>query len=94
MLEKGKTYIIGRKLDLTFLQDVYVRLDGEIKVLFFFFCDLQMDFYKEVPIANRLYSSQTISNTGRLTTSTTPSRKVLHSGSGAERTSSFTALVR
>ena len=93
VLEKGKTYIIGRKLDLTFLQDVYVRLDGEIKVLVPF-CDLQMDFYKEIPIANLSYSSQTISNTGKLTTSTTPSRKVLHSGSGAERTSSFTALVR
>lgn len=30
-LEKGKKYIIARKLDLTFLNDVYIRLDGEIK---------------------------------------------------------------
>lgn len=31
-LKKGKKYVIGRKLDLTFLKDVYVRLDGELKV--------------------------------------------------------------
>ncbi len=31
-LEKGKTYIIGKKLDLTFLKDVYVKIDGELKV--------------------------------------------------------------
>lgn len=31
-LEKGKTYIIGTKLDLPVLDDVYVKLDGEIKV--------------------------------------------------------------
>lgn len=30
-LEQGKTYVIGKKLDLSFLHDVYVRLDGEIK---------------------------------------------------------------
>lgn len=32
-LEKGKKYIIGKKLDLTFLKDVYVRIDGELKVI-------------------------------------------------------------
>lgn len=31
-LEKGKKYVIGKKLDLTFLDDVYVRIDGELKV--------------------------------------------------------------
>ena len=31
-LEKGKKYIIGKKLDLTFLKDVYVKIDGELKV--------------------------------------------------------------
>lgn len=31
-LEKGKKYVIGKKLDLSFLNDVYVKLDGEIKV--------------------------------------------------------------
>lgn len=30
-LEKGKTYVIGTKLDLTFLKDVYVKIDGELK---------------------------------------------------------------
>ena len=32
VLEKGNKYIIGKKLDLTFLNDVYVRIDGELKV--------------------------------------------------------------
>ncbi len=32
VLEKGKKYVIGKKLDLTFLNNVYVRLDGEILV--------------------------------------------------------------
>lgn len=31
-LKKGKKYVIGKKLDLTFLKDVYVRIDGELKV--------------------------------------------------------------
>jgi galacturan 1,4-alpha-galacturonidase len=31
-LQKGRKYIIGKKLDLTFLNDVYVKLDGELKV--------------------------------------------------------------
>jgi galacturan 1,4-alpha-galacturonidase len=31
-LKKGHTYIIGKKLDLTFLKDVYVKIDGELKV--------------------------------------------------------------
>jgi len=30
-LPKGSTYIIGKPLDLTFLNDVHVNLDGEIK---------------------------------------------------------------
>ncbi|KAF5025854.1 hypothetical protein F66182_2076 [Fusarium sp. NRRL 66182] len=30
-LPKGRTYVIGRPLDLTFLNDVHVHLDGEIK---------------------------------------------------------------
>ncbi|KAK1768140.1 exo-polygalacturonase [Phialemonium atrogriseum] len=30
-LPKGQTYMIGKPLDLTFLNDVHVRLDGEIK---------------------------------------------------------------
>lgn len=31
-LESGKKYVIGKKLDLSFLNDIYVKLDGEIKV--------------------------------------------------------------
>lgn len=32
LLKKGKTYIIGKKLDLTFLDNIEVQLEGEIKV--------------------------------------------------------------
>lgn len=31
-LPKGKTFVIAKALDLTFLNDVHVRLEGEIKV--------------------------------------------------------------
>ncbi|OCL13760.1 glycoside hydrolase family 28 protein [Glonium stellatum] len=31
-LEESKTYVIGKRLDLSWLDDIYVRLDGEIKV--------------------------------------------------------------
>lgn len=30
-LKEGHTYVIGKKLDLTFLNDVHLQLDGEIK---------------------------------------------------------------
>ncbi|KAG7293936.1 hypothetical protein NEMBOFW57_003997 [Staphylotrichum longicolle] len=30
-LQKGKKYVIGKKLDLSFLKDVYVKIDGELK---------------------------------------------------------------
>jgi galacturan 1,4-alpha-galacturonidase len=33
VLQKGKTYMIGKKLDLTFLDNVEVQLDGELKVI-------------------------------------------------------------
>jgi hypothetical protein len=32
LLKEGETYIIGKKLNLTFLDDIEVQLDGEIKV--------------------------------------------------------------
>lgn len=32
LLKEGETYIIGKKLELTFLDDIEVQLDGEIKV--------------------------------------------------------------
>jgi hypothetical protein len=31
-LKKGHKYVIGKKLDLTFLNDVYVNIEGELKV--------------------------------------------------------------
>jgi galacturan 1,4-alpha-galacturonidase len=31
-LKKGQTYILGKKLDLTFLDDIYIKIDGELKV--------------------------------------------------------------
>jgi len=31
-LKKGHKYVIGKKLDLTFLKDVYVNIEGELKV--------------------------------------------------------------
>jgi galacturan 1,4-alpha-galacturonidase len=31
-LKKGHTYVIGKKLDLSFLKDIYVKVDGELKV--------------------------------------------------------------
>jgi hypothetical protein len=31
-LERGKVYVIGKKLDLGWLNDVYMQLEGEIKV--------------------------------------------------------------
>ncbi|KAG0639891.1 putative exopolygalacturonase B [Tuber brumale] len=34
VLEKGKRYVIGRKLDLTFLNDIHVQLDGQILASF------------------------------------------------------------
>lgn len=32
VLEKGKTYVIGKKLDLSFLDNIEVQLEGEVKV--------------------------------------------------------------
>jgi galacturan 1,4-alpha-galacturonidase len=34
LLQKGQTYVIGKKLDLSFLDDIEVQLDGELKVSF------------------------------------------------------------
>lgn len=31
-LKEGEKYVIGKKLDLTFLNDIYVQIDGELKV--------------------------------------------------------------
>lgn len=32
LLQKGKTYVIGKKLDLSFLDNIEVQLEGEVKV--------------------------------------------------------------
>jgi galacturan 1,4-alpha-galacturonidase len=32
VLEEGKTYIIGKPLDLTFLDDIHIQWEGEVKV--------------------------------------------------------------
>lgn len=34
LLEKGKKYVIGKKLDLTFLDNIEVQLEGELKVCY------------------------------------------------------------
>jgi galacturan 1,4-alpha-galacturonidase len=75
-LKKGHKYVIGKKLDLTFLKDVYVKIDGELKVS-------SRNFGKIIMSLKR-YSSPTISSTGKPTTSTMTSRRVLPFGFGAE----------
>jgi galacturan 1,4-alpha-galacturonidase len=32
LLEKGKTYVIAKPLDLTFLDDIHIQWEGEVKV--------------------------------------------------------------
>jgi len=32
LLEEGKTYIIGKPLELTFLDDIHIQWEGEVKV--------------------------------------------------------------
>lgn len=45
-LEKGKKYVIGKKLDLTFLKDVYVKIDGELKVCYSFCAKIGLKLMK------------------------------------------------
>jgi galacturan 1,4-alpha-galacturonidase len=75
-LKKGHKYVIGKKLDLTFLKDVYVKIDGELKVSS---CIL----YDETKWLRRS-SSRMTSSTGKPTTFTTTSKRVLPFGFGAE----------
>ena len=37
-LQKNEIYVIGTKLTLPVLDDVYIRIDGTLKVMFFRFC--------------------------------------------------------
>jgi galacturan 1,4-alpha-galacturonidase len=45
LLKKGKKYVIGKKLDLTFLDNVEVQLDGELKVFASLFLLLSLAGY-------------------------------------------------
>lgn len=84
LLQKGKTYIIGKKLDLNFLDNIEVQLEGEVKV-----------FSSNAVRLNRsdMNSSPTISTTGKQTTSTTLSRNLSLSGFGVVRISRSSARV-
>lgn len=84
-LEKGKTYVIGKKLDLSFLKDVYVKIDGEVKVSCpYISCHSPSicDHWQSTALTAR--SSPTTSRTGKPTTSSTRSRTASPSGSGVE----------
>jgi galacturan 1,4-alpha-galacturonidase len=74
-LKKGHKYVIGKKLDLSFLKDIYVKVDGELKV--HVLSSMHWNY------TNRS-SLRMISRTGKPTTSTTRSRKASHFGSGVE----------
>lgn len=81
LLKKGKTYVIGKKLDLTFLNDFQLQLDGKILVGGFYplFAPL---------LTLHPHSSPTILPTGKTqrTTSTIHSRSPSPSGNGEART--------
>lgn len=79
VLPKGKKFVIGKKLDLTFLNNVQVNLEGTILVT----CLLIFGVTHELT----LDSLPTTSHTGRATTSITHSKSQSLSGSGAVRTS-------
>jgi hypothetical protein len=74
-LKKNHKYVIGKKLDLTFLKDVYIKIDGELKVS-----------SRVVYIVIRILtdcSSQTTLTIGKPTTSTMTSKRALRSPCGA-----------
>jgi hypothetical protein len=84
-LPKGKTYMIGKPLDLTFLNNIHVHLDGEIKVL------ASVPAYQLSSIVYlTVNSSQTTRRTGKRIPSATRSRTPSCSGSGEARTSRST----
>jgi galacturan 1,4-alpha-galacturonidase len=81
LLQKGKKYVIGKKLDLTFLKDIEVQLDGELKVP-----------WPKIPDpvlagANTVESSPMTCPTGKQTISIMTSRSPSASGAGVVRTS-------
>lgn len=85
VLPEGKTFVIGKKLDLTFLDNVQVQLDGKILV-----CNIYLQLVAGMNLTCR--SSPIISPTGRITISTIPSRSLLLSGNGVEKILRFSAL--
>lgn len=85
LLQKGKTYIIGKKLDLSFLNNIEVQLEGEIKV-----CDT----VSRDDIKADSYSLPTTLNTGKPITSTMISKNPSPSGFGVARISRSLARAR
>lgn len=82
-LPKGNMYVIGKVLDLTGLDDVHLRLDGEIRVSF-----------EKCGIGRmqlRRFSSPTTLSIGKRMPGTIPSRNPSCSGNGEETTSRSTA---
>jgi galacturan 1,4-alpha-galacturonidase len=59
VLPAGKKFVIGRKLDLTFLDDVQVQLDGEIK-----FTD-DIDFWQWGGKDIRIFGTGTLNGNGQ-----------------------------
>lgn len=85
VLPKGKTFVIGKKLDLTFLNNVQVNLEGKILV------SPRSHSIQQTQLLT-LDSSQTILPTGKRTTSTIHSKSQSPFGSGVERISRSLAL--
>lgn len=79
LLQKGKTYVIGKKLDLSFLDNIEVQLEGELKV--------HNPQYGDQLNGSDMNSSPMISTTGKQITSTTLSRNLSLSGSGVVKIS-------
>lgn len=84
-LAKGKTYVIGKALDLTGLEDIHIHLEGEIRVSI---CDL----FRSGDFSDRPSSRMTLS-TGKKMPGTTHFRNRSCSGSGEEKTLKSTAMV-
>ena len=79
VLPKGKKFVIGKKLDLTFLNNVQVNLEGTILVRELHKFGIEHEL--------TLNSLPTTSHTGRATTSIIHSKSQFLSGSGVARTS-------
>jgi hypothetical protein len=84
LLKKGKKYVIGKKLDLSFLDNIEVQLEGELKV---------GDLITWRVSLSDMNSSPMISTTGKQTISTILSKSLSPSGSGVARISKSLARV-